>query len=667
MKLLIDYETRSRADLKKTGQHGYAVHPSTELLCLGWKVIGESGANVISCPGIYLEDPLETKEFYYAFKHAETIVAHNAPFEQAIYKFVHHRRTPMGKIMREVTPQDWLCTLAMCSVMSLPRGLANANEALGLKIKKDTESRKLLLKMCKPRPMKNDLSKWQEWVDDQPHLERLYEYCRQDIFAEEALYLKLKDYKPFTDKERKLWLLDQKINQRGFYIDLKLVNKTLELIKSEETTLTKELRHKTFGWVGTAKQTANLKSFLSDQGVDMPNMQKKTVDDTLAMLNKEPHKNTEAIEVLKIRQSLGRSSTSKYQAFKDRVDLKDLRVRDNLLYHGASTGRWSGSGVQPQNFPRGTVKVNEHAFSDVKEGDLAWLKISYGRPMDLFSSMLRGVIRATPGYELFCADYSSIEARVLLWCAEDFKGLREYESGIDAYKAMASVIYGVSIEDVTPEQRQLGKQVVLACGYQMGVKKFKATAAQNGLDVPESLLQRAHEAFRIKYPKVPQVWTNYEQAAIRSVLYKKAYTVNQVTWFVNRDFLCAKLPSGRCLYYYKPRVQNEETPWGELRPKLYHYSVDSLSKKWLESATYGGKLTENIVQAISRDCMAEAMPRVEDKGFKVLITVHDEVLTEAKLGTQSLETFKKLMSERPDWGLDIPLSVSGYQDTRYKK
>jgi DNA polymerase len=293
--------------------------------------------------------------------------------------------------------------------------------------------------------------------------------------------------------------------------------------------------------------------------------------------------------------------------------------------------------------------------------------MSYGRPMDLFSSMLRGVIQASPGFELFCADYSSIEARVLLWCAGDSKGLKEYEAGIDAYKSMAATIFGVSIEDVTKDQRQLGKQVVLACGYQMGVKKFKITALQNGLDVPESLLQRAHEAFRIKYPSVPQVWVNYELAAIKAVTTKKAYTVNQVTWFVQRDFLCAKLPSGRCLYYYKPRVQNEETPWGELRPKLYHYSVDSLSKKWTESATYGGKLTENIVQAISRDCMAEAMPRVENAGFQVLITVHDEVLCEAPLSKKTLEHFKTLMSERPKWGRDIPLSVSGYKDPRYKK
>jgi DNA polymerase len=202
----------------------------------------------------------------------------------------------------------------------------------------------------------------------------------------------------------------------------------------------------------------------------------------------------------------------------------------------------------------------------------------------------------------------------------------------------------------------------------MGAKKFAITCKDQGLKLPDSLLQRAHKAFREKYPMIPLVWDQYEKAAIYAVLNRgKKVTVKKVTFYVQGEFLFAKLPSGRRLAYYKPEIRNEETPWGDLRPKLYHYTVDSKTKQWVLRATYGGMITENIVQAISRDCMAEAMVRCENVGYKCLITVHDENLTERKIGEGSLEEFDKLMSKRPAWGLDIPLKVGAWAGKRYRK
>lgn len=677
MKLLLDYETRSRAPLPDTGQHMYARHPSTEIMCAGWKVIGEKDTHLISYPGIYTDDASETKEFYYALKHAEHVVAHNAPFEQAIYKHVHLQTTPMGAKMRELEPKDYICTLSLCSIMALPRGLEGAGKALDLDIKKDVEGRKLLLQMCKPRRPIQNIKEWIEWVETDDALKRLYEYCKTDLWTEEELYLKLKKYQPFTAKERELWVLDQKINQRGFQVDMPLVDSILKMIKQEETELTHQLRLKTFGWVKTAKSTAALQRFLKDQGFSIPNVQKKTIDDTLKEIEKLGKvANSEVIDVLKIRQSLGKSSTSKYEAFKNRCDTLDNRVRDNLLFHGASTGRWAGTGVQPQNFPRGTVKVPPYAYSDVLDGDLNWVRSFYGRPMDLFSSMLRGMIVASPGKELFCGDFSSIEARVLLWVAGDRPGLKEYADGLDIYCSMAATIYGCSYEEILAEykregyseRRQVGKKVILACGYQMGLKKFAQTCADEGIDVPMSLLERAHKAFREKYPLVPKVWDNYERAAIYAVVNRgKKVSVNKVTWYVEGDFLFARLPSGRRLSYYKPEVRNEETPWGDLRPKLYVWTTDSKTKQWVQRAVYGGLLCENIVQAISRDCMSEAMTRIEDNGYEILVTVHDEVLTERDIGEGTLPKFEALMSQRPEWGPDIPLKVGGWTGPRYRK
>lgn len=675
MKLLIDFESRSRADLPSVGQHIYARHESTEVMCLGWKIIGEKKSNVLTMPQVYLNDG--TSDFKYAVKEAQFVVAHNAPFEQAMWRHCLLPTTALGSDLPELSPERWLCTLSMSSILALPRGLEGVGKALKLKVEKDMEGRKLLLQMCKPRRPIQNIGKWIEWVETDDALKRLYQYCDRDLWTEEDLFKYLVQYKPFTQFERDLWVLDQKINQRGFYIDKELVQRTLGLIKQEETELTNDLRLKTFGWVKTPKQVKNLRAFLLDQGFDIPNLQKKTVDDTLLMIEKEGlTKNQEVIDVLKIRQSLGKSSTSKYEAFINRVDALDGRVRDNLMFHGASTGRWAGTGVQPQNFPRGSVKVKEEQIADLYGCDLHTLRMLYKRPMDLFSSSLRSMITATPGHELFCADFASIEARVLLWVAGDTAGLTEYENGLDTYVTMAGTVFQkdwrIILADYKKndfsEERQLGKKVILACGYQMGVKKFIQSCKDDGLIVSESLATRAHAAFKEKYPKVPQVWANYERAAIFAVMNKgKKVTINKVTWYCDRDFLFAQLPSGRRLAYHKPEIRNEETPWGDLRPKLYVWTVDSKTKQWVQRAVYGGLLTENIVQAISRDCMAEAMVRCESEGYLCLITVHDENLTERKIGEGSLEEFSKLMSIRPEWGKDIPLKVSSWTGFRYRK
>lgn len=957
MKLLIDFESRSRADLPATGQHIYARHPSTEVMCLGWKIINEGEAKVLTMPGIYTDDPSETKEFKYAVKHAEFVVAHNAPFEQAMWKHCLLPTTTLGASLPYLPPEKWLCTLSMASILALPRGLENVGNALNLKIKKDVEARKLLLRMCKPRAPIQNIKAWIEWVETDDALKRLYEYCRTDIATEEALFNELAKYKIFTKKERELWVLDQKINQRGFYIDKPMVENILRLIEQEESELSKELHRKTFYQVATVKQTKAFREFLLSQGFDIPNMQKATIDATIELLEKENKpSNSDVLDVLKIRQSLGMSSTSKYQAFLERVD-DDNRVRDNLMFHGASTGRWAGTGVQPQNFPRGRVKMTQEIFSDIAEGDLHWLRLLYGRPMDLFSSALRGVIRATPGFDLFCGDFSSIEARVLLWLAGDKAGLDEYEKGVDAYRSMASVIYQIPIEQVDDDQRFLGKSVILGCfgegtkvitsngikkitdishndllwdgiewvshdgilfqgvkdiinlegvlvtpdhlilkgdtwvpaqelkekplflksalasvnlpselsnmvkeggsqilkslalvhlknitrsirqiyqggfrqgailvqkklrlipvkitllmlqsyrmmqigkdclteypqssvgaktpsqnstrimaggafaflnrgsgkeksfyltllnlrdgikrslkligliivkdtspviyvlrigaktyliegpfakckkkliglrkcskvfdianagprnrftiltdkgplivhncGYQMGKKKFAETVKASGKDLPDSIIHRAHDAFREKHPLVPKVWSNYENAAIYAVQNKgKRIKINKVAWYVEKDFLFAELPSGRRLAYYKPQIRNEETPWGELRPKLYVWTTDSKTKQWVQRAVYGGLLTENISQAVSRDCMVEAMFRTEAAGYKILITVHDELLNEKEEGTGKLEEFTALMSARPDWAPDLPLKVGAWTGKQYKK
>lgn len=684
MILIKDYETRSRADLAAKGQTQYAKDPSTEILCIGWKVLGEKTNHVISYPAIYTDDPSETSEYYYALKHCKYVVAHNAPFEQAIYNYVEARTTPMAaKVKKLFAPHDpsrYYCTMAGANVMGLPSGLEGLANAIGLPHKKDGEGRKLMLKMCKPRTtinIKTNLEEWLEWVLGDENLIRLYEYCATDLAVEEAAYNYQVKYGPFTAFERNLWVLDQEINQRGFKVDLPFIEAARELLIKNETALNKELLQKTLFTVKTVKSTAALKKFISSQGYDIPNTQKPTVDALLKELRAQNlQKDKDLIDVLELREELGLSSTSKYEAFYQRADRKDFRVRDNLLYHKASTGRWAGSGVQPQNFPRGTVKVRPEYFQEIKDfnGDVDLAKIFHKRLTHTLSSMLRGCILPTDGHKFYVGDFSSIEARVLLWCAGDDKGLKEYEAGLDTYITMAAEIFKKTYEEIYDEykrtdksdDRQLGKKVVLACGYGMGLKKFIESCAAEGLTVSESTAQRAHTAFKTKYPLVPKLWRDVEQAAVQAVLNKgKTYKAGRCLWSIKGDFLICTLPSGRNLWYYKPEIKYVLTPWGDKKATLYHWGVHPKTRQWVLDGTYGGKLVENIVQAISRDCMANSMPLLTAKGYSIVLTVHDELITENTKG--DLDEFKKLMGTRPKWGLEIPLKVGAWCGDRYRK
>lgn len=671
MDMLIDFETRSRADLIATGQHAYARHESTEVMCIGWKIIGEPDAHVISYPAVYTNDASETKEFYYAQKHARLIVAHNAPFEQAVYNHVLQTTTPMAPHLRDLVVEDWFCTLATAAVLALPQGLERLGEALGLDIKKDMEGRKLLLQMCKPRRPIQNIGKWIEWVEDDPALKRLYQYCKTDLYSEEQAFQVMKQVKPWTKKERELWVLDQKINQRGIRVDLPLVETIMKMIEQEESQLTSRLQYLTFGSVKSAKSPA-LKTFLTEAGLVVPNMQKKTIDDLTNEVDLRVKMGDvsleEPLEVLKIRQNLSKASTSKYQAFLDRVDTVDNRIRDNLRFHGASTGRWAGAGVQPQNFPRGTVKMSEEIYEDLAKGILDDIRMFHGRPMDVFSSALRGMFIASEGKELFVADFNAIEARVLLWLAGDVDGLKEYEKGLDVYKTMASVIYGVPYDQVTDDQRQVGKKVILACGYQMGLKKFAQTCKDEGIDLPESLIRRAHTAFRTKYPLVPKIWSNYEKAALYAVQNKgKRVTINKCQFYFEGDFLFIGLPSGRKLSYYKPEIRNDETSWGDVRPVVHSWGIDSKTKQWCLQSHYGGKWVENVTQAVARDCMAEGMVNVENGGYPILLSVHDELICERDKNTGDVKEFERLMGTMPAWANGLPLKVKGWKGERYRK
>lgn len=657
--LVIDYETRSKADLKKVGGWEYAQDPSTNILCIGWKFgklheLKDAPAKVWS--------PVFASP-YGEFKRAlldptVKVVAHNAFFERVITKFVLPKLVHDFQTFHVEVPR-WICTASLSRALAIPGNLEGAAQVAGLKHQKDAEGHKLMLKMSKPRKAtKNNVREWHANVND---LKRLMEYCARDVDAEAELLVRLLQ---LNEMERKVWELDQKINWRGFRVDRELGAAAEVLIAEEIFNLDQETVEITGGELRSTTQREAVLEYMAKLGVILPDLTAKTVADTLAGRSKNETRH----RLLEIRQMVSKSSTAKYDAFMRR-SASDGRIHDSMVYHGASTGRWAGAGVQPQNFPRGKIKITEHTIQTIKERDLEMLRLLYGNPMDVLSSALRGMIVPTEGYELFCADYAAIEARVLFWLAGHAEGLAAFRDSRPIYEEMAAKIYSKSLLEVTKDEREIGKRAILGCGYGMGHKKFRQTGIDlGGVDVGEPLARAAVETYRSLHAPVPLFWRSMERMAIAATRARsKVFTVGRLEWVADTEYLWCVLPSGRRLAYKAPEIRYEPTPWGEQTPRLYHGGVNSLSKKWEIAGTYGGKLVENATQAVARDLMVEAMLRIEAAGFDILISVHDEILAEAPFETKLLKEFLALMGETPDWGEGCPVKVEGWLGNRYRK
>lgn len=660
--LIIDYETRSEAPLKEIGAYEYASHPTTELMCVAWRHATREELAVAPTMSWSPAKASPIGGLIAALTDPDTVcVAHNALFEQVITRFVLGGKLfYRNKALAEIPTSRWICTASLAAALALPRALEGACNALGLKVQKDTEGRRLMLKYTKPRKAtKHNDAKWHA---DPEELARILLYCENDIKAETELFLRLP---PLNETERKLWELDQKINLRGFAVDRPLVEATLKMIAEETEVLHEETHQLSGGKIRSVKQVGAMQTWLKDNGLFLPDMQAKTIADALKSGLAKGH----AKRMLEIRQSISKTSTAKYEGFEMR-SRSDSRVRDSILYHGASTGRWAGAGIQPQNFPRGAIRDSVEACEILRAGELEFVRMVYGDPMNAFASCLRSVIVAPEGKELFCADYAAIEARVLFWMADHADGVTAFRDNRPMYEEMAAYIFGIDVKDVTKVQRQLGKGAVLGAGYQMGWKKFQATCKSTGLDISEDLSKKAIQSYRSKHHPVVKLWRKLEEAAITAVLNPgRKYSINHTKWFMRKSFLHCELPSGRLLSYPNASVKYEPPRFGEgeMRPVLYSWCVNPKTRQWEESGNYGGLLTENTVSAIARDLMAEAMLRIEDAGYEITMTVHDELVAERDEFEGSLKEFEDLMAAVPPWAEGCPVRVEGWQGYRYKK
>ncbi len=664
---LVDFETRSYLNVKHVGAWRYAEDPTTEILCLGYK-FSNGKRNPIWVPG--LPFPQEIIDHILAGGFFE---AHNVQFERAIWKF---KLKPLGIPV----PVKWKDTLAVGAYRGIPLALDKAGDALHLPIQKDKRGKYLLNTLSMP--------KWgtkaepdRIYREDFDLMDELYEYCLDDVDSEECLGDTLGELPP---PEYGLWILDQKINQRGVRLDVEAVEAALEVTKNVEVALNGELRKITNGEVDRATQRDRMIKWFHSQNLHLDDLKKETLEALLTQDKDGGYPRLDGhsprvIRALEIRGQLARTSTRKLEKMMMTVS-EDGRVRGLLQYHGAgTTGRWSGRLIQPQNFPRALFKEDmDRLIGMIRSGDYELLDFAYGSAMDAIATSLRGMFIAAEGKVFRVCDFSAVEARVVFWVADCQAGLdvfRKSDRGEseDIYCVTASNLVGFEVRKKDHlHERQLGKITILGCGFQMGWSKLQFQAEKDyKVILEEHEAQRMVNVYREKYKEVVWLWYGLNDAAIDTVKTGKMHAYGRVAYKLVDDqagrWLTCILPNGRSLWYYDPVIEKFEF-YGKMKDSLTYMGRDNKKGgSWGRVRTYGGMVCENIVQAIARDLMAEAMIRVEKAGYPIVLTVHDEIISEVPKTFGSQEEFDQIMSEVPDWAEGCPIAVEGGSVTRYQK
>ncbi|MEE8518895.1 MAG: DNA polymerase, partial [Dehalococcoidia bacterium] len=654
--LSIDFESRSTIPLNKTGVYPYAQHETTDIWCMAYAFDDEP---------VGLWTPDSEGSFARIWKHITRggeVRAWNAQFERVMWHYIMHHRYGFPQMMRAQIYD----TAADAAALALPRGLGKAAVVLGLPIEKDDKGYRLMMQMAKPRkPRKNEDPDALIWWDDEERRERLYAYCKQDVEVERAILARLRKLSP---DERRVYLLDQEMNDRGVLLDMPLVRASQVIVAEGMKRANKELDAVTDGGVSSVTKIKDLTRWLQHRGLDVDNVRKDTLRDLLEG-DGLPEDVRRALE---IRRDSGKTSTAKLTSM-EHAACPDDRARGLLLYHGASTGRWSGKLVQPQNFPRPTVKCDpacarvldkeagcdcggiERFIRDVMAGRYDDIDAGYP-PIVVVSSLLRSMLRAAPDHRFMAGDFAQIEARVLAWIAGQDDLVADFAAGAKIYEEMAAFIYGVPVEEIEnpSERRQIGKGAILGGGFQMGGDRFAEQVQQqtgivldrgfrgvldkkgNPVRTEPDQAADAIGAYRTKNHRIRDFWPEINAAAMRAVLDPgSVHTVGRndcIRYVVRGQFLWCQLPSGRFLAYSLPDIREKAVPWGGTKATLSYMGVNSLTNQWVRHYTYGGHLTENVVQAMARDLIAGATLRLNDAGYRPILTVHDEVIYETPEG-----------------------------------
>lgn len=667
----LDFETYCDLDIRKVGGHRYARHPSCEVLICCYLLPG------MLEPAVWLprQEPPPADLLRWV-RGKGRMGAHNAAFERVVWQHALRRMHPT---VPEVKDAQWVCTAAKAAASGLPRKLENALKALNMGVEKDMEGSKLIKVFCSPKkPTKKD-PRTRILPEQDTRFQRFIEYCQQDVRGEVVLDHALPDLIP---RERRMFILDMLMNDRGLPVDLPLVQKALRVVQGLEKAVADRVAELTLDRDNVnglkATQVAKMLQVFTDRGLDLENMRKETIQAAL----KAEGLDDLTRELLELRVEAGKASTKKLISMVACADPDDWVVQGGFLYHGAHTGRYAGRLVQPHNFIRGMLKDNQRdlvfALLEYADPDLFMLLLDgspfhdkkgnalTSGPIDAISQCMRGFIRAPLGYELAVVDYTAIEARILAWVAGEDHMLEAYFQGVDVYKLMAKKLWKLpSIDVVTDEQRRIAKNLVLGCGYGLGGVKFVDYCANAGLIVEPDFAMSAVKAYRREHPAIVESWKTVESLVVAAITHPgRTYSGLKCKFYMYEHWLCVQLPSGREIRYpYAKAVPTER--WG--KPAWAISFRTEIKGQWVRENTYGGKLIENIVQAIARDVMMEGMLSAETGGYPVIGTVHDELLTLRLRGTSSVNDLEKLACTVPSWSKGMPLAAKGFICERYKK
>ncbi|WP_079525420.1 DNA polymerase [Solibacillus isronensis] len=645
--LSIDIETYSSVDLIKSGVYAYCESADFEILLFAFAVDDDDVEIVDLASGEKIPDDIVSA----ILDPAVIKTAYNANFERTCLAKHFHQPMP---------PDQWRCSSVHALMLGLPGYLDGVAKCLKLKEQKMKEGKALIRYFsvpCKPTKVnggrtrnlpEHDLEKWGTFKD----------YCKQDVEVERQIRKKLEVFS-IPKVEQQLWELDQKINDVGVLIDKSLVINAIQADESFQNDLFKEAVCLT--GLENPNSPTQLKGWLLKQGIEVSSLTKKNVETLMGEVE-----NLEVKRLLELRQAMSKTSVKKYEAM-DRSICPDQRIRGLLQFYGANrTGRWAGRLVQIQNLPRNSLKDLQIAKGLLKSGNYEALELLFSSVSDVLSQLIRTAFIPSQGNRFIVADFSAIEARVIAWLGGERWRMDVFQSHGKIYEASAAQMFKVPIETIDKGSplRQKGKIAELALGYG-GSKGALMQMGALEMGLTEDELPELVSAWREANPNIVKLWWGIEAAAIKAVKEKAVVKMQYgLTFHYTKGILFITLPSGRSLAYVRPRIGIDERFGKE---QLTYEGTEQGSKQWGRIPTYGGKLTENIIQAVARDCLAVSMLRLDEAGYRINFHVHDEVILDVPVGKGSMEEVEIIMGQSIDWAPGLPLGADSFETYYYKK
>nr|DAQ29358.1 MAG TPA: DNA polymerase I [Caudoviricetes sp.] len=656
MILSIDIETYSDLDIKKVGGYKYAENAEVLLFAYAW---GDEPVQIVDLTG---GEELPDDVLFALTDNMVTKCAYNAQFERTVLSHFLHRMDPTAPF-QFLDPAGWSCTMVHALTLGLPGSLDMASKALRLADDKAKMSvgKQLITYFCKPcKPTKINGGRERNLPEHAPEKWALFkEYCVRDVVAEREIRRRISNF-PVRVEEQLLWEVDQCINDRGVSIDAQLVSKAIAFDADFKGRVIAHAK----GLTGLPNPASGeqLKRWIEqEEGFFPTSITKDNLPELMTQVQKPKVK-----EMLQLKQLMSKTSVKKYEAMQ-RARCDDGRVHGLLQFYGANrTGRWAGRLVQVQNLPRNSMGELDDARELLRSGNTYAIEMIYAHPLDVLSQLIRTAFVPREGCRFMVADFSAIEARVIAWLAGEKWRMGVFADGGDIYCASASKMFGVPVEKhgINGHLRQKGKIAELALGYQGSIGALKAMGADK-LGLSDEELQEIVNSWRKASPRIKQLWYDVDTAAIEAVRESRAVPLHHgVAFSYRKGILFLRLPSGRRLAYVRPKIEVEPE---FNREGLTYEGSEQTSGKWTRLRTYGGKLVENIVQAIARDCLAAAMTRLEAEGYQIVMHIHDEVVIECPADACDLDNVCRIMGRPIDWAPGLILTADGYVTDYYKK